>query len=205
MANSNSPFGFKFLRSLDGENKLNARGKYTIASAYGSKITRGEAVVLAGAGSSVAGHVDGITIARGAGTSEQVIGVFDSCSYIDSTGKRFDNVHYWPASQTLLSGTACTVNVYDVTGSLFLVQGDSGSWVAADIGLNVDYTPGTASGAKAQSVITRTGINTTDTLMCRLVSFAPENLLVDGTNELGAYAKFVVQFNANAYTTRTGA
>lgn len=205
MANTNAPFGLIPIRAANGENKLNAYGRYSLADAYGTKLVKNEAVVLAGTLN--ANDPTRMNVARGAGTNEIMVGVVDSFNYFDATGQYHSGVDTWPASTSVLAGTVCEVNVYDDPAQQFLVQGNSESWVAADSGLNVDYTPGTAgtSGYKARSVLVRTGINTTATLMFRLLGLAPVGLHIDGVNDIGPYCRWIVRPNYHAHSTGTGA
>lgn len=205
MANTNAPFGFIPTRADDGENKLNGYGRYALASGYNTKIVRGEVVISSGALNST--DPTRLNVARGAGSSELAVGVAWSFSYTDASGNYHQGVDEWPASTTLLTGTVCVVNVLDDPRQEFIVQGENAAWVVADGGLNADYTPGTAGTTgpwKGRSVLTRTGIATTATVMCRLLGLAPVNLHVAGPNDIGAYCRWRVRLNAHFHGGTTG-
>lgn len=94
---------------------------YTIASAYGTAIYKGDPVKI---------HTDG-TLNIGDGTSP-MLGVFAGCEYTDSTGKPVVSP-YWPASTT---ATNIKAYVYDdkLTTFKVAVGGNGSDYVQAAVG-----------------------------------------------------------------------
>lgn len=112
MANSDSPRGFQPRRhAYGGQIRANS---YPLASAYGSDIFTGDAVVL------TSGK---LAVATAASTG--ILGVFAGCQYTASDGSVVFSP-YWAAS-TVTSGSGDAVAlVYDDPGIIYRVQTDSG-------------------------------------------------------------------------------
>lgn len=194
MANVNSPFGLAPIGlAAGGEVRTNVFAQYTIASALNATIDQFSPVVLTGTDTN---------ITAGAGTGEYLIGSFLGVEYIDAYGTpQFKR--NWVAATPIKSGTVAKAIVADDPNTLFEIQGNSESWAAADIGLNVDYSVGTRNATinRAGTVAVRTGIAGTATLMLRLLELSREIT----TNDFGAYARLIVKINAHRYATATGA
>ena len=134
MSNLNQPFGFLPVRPMFGG--IERPNKYTIADAYNTAIYYGQPVVLTGTGRN---------IAAGAGTSEYLVGIFAGCEYIPAAGDQSPKfTKYWPASTVVKANTVVDAFVFDDPDEEFVAQAD-GSLAAADVGLNLDYNPGTGS------------------------------------------------------------
>ena len=109
MANVDSPMGFKPRRKVGGGAPGQANA-YPLASAYGSNIFTGDAVVLTSGKLAVA-----------TASSAGLLGVFAGCQYTASNGDIVFSP-YWPAS-TATSGSADAVGyVYDDPDTVFEAQ-----------------------------------------------------------------------------------
>lgn len=194
MANVSSPFGLWPIGiNGAGDVRTNVCARYTIAESLNATLDMFSPVVLTGTGTN---------ITAGAGTGEFLVGAFMGCSYIDTNGvPRFSR--NWVASTATRSGLPITAFVADDPLTRFEIQGDNSAWAAADVGLNVDYAVGTRNAMANQSgaYAVRTGINTTATLMLRIV----EHSRTVTNNEWGSYARLIVQINAHRWRSTTGA
>jgi hypothetical protein len=141
MSAASAPFGFRPAYSPTG---LTRGKKYTIASAYGTAIYAGQPVILNANG----------TITVGTAAAD-ILGIFQGCEYVDSTGK--PNVStYWPAATTVLSGTTPVAWVVDDPDTVFEVQSD-GSVAATAIGDQADVSNATAnSNGRSQATLSST-------------------------------------------------
>lgn len=195
MANVNAPFGLKPIGALGvGDPRVNSYGKtYTIATALNATLDLYTPVVLTGTGND---------ITTGAGTGEFLVGSFLGCEYLDPSGKLVKK-HNWVAQTATKTGSVIKAYVADDPDLLFEILGDNSSWVVADVGLNVDYSLGTRNAVVNQSgaVAVRTGINTTATLMLRILGLSDTVT----ANTWAAYARLKVKINAHRYATATGA
>lgn len=137
MALTASPFGFLARKHPSGQSRAN---QYKIDAAYTTAIGYGDAVIL---------NTNG-TITVGSATND-LIGVFAGCEYVDPTGKPTVSKN-WP-------GTANCTNivcyVYDDPENVFEVQVEaSGSgYVQAAIGDQADLVAGTPNAATGQSTM----------------------------------------------------
>jgi hypothetical protein len=133
MSAVSAPFGFRPAYSPIGFDRAK---KYTIASAYGTAILKGQPVIL---------NTNG-TITAGTAAAD-ILGIFAGCEFIDASGK--PNVSpNWPAAQATLAGTVPTAWVYDDPENVYEVQAD-GSIAQTAIGDQADV-----SNAAAGSTVT---------------------------------------------------
>lgn len=173
MANTNAPTGFK---PLDPNARVNA---YTVASAEGTIINYGDPVKLTGTGT---GALSGIVVAAAGDT---IVGVFAGCEYTDSTGRIIRSL-YWPAGNV---ATNIKAYVYDDPTTEFVVQ-YSGTFAVTDYGQKADFVAGTGTLGMSGFYIAATG---QDSLRIRRLYDAPGN-------EVGQYAKIVIEFLEHSYT-----
>ena len=84
--------------------------------------------------------------------------------------------------------------------TIYEVQGDSGTWVADNIGLNttITTTAGSTTTGQSAAVLAQASVETTATLDVQIIDLKPEV-----GNELGAYAKFLVKLNNHQYVDGT--
>ena len=112
MANSDTPMGFQPRRHMNGgQVRMNV---YPLASAYGSNIFTGDAVVLTSGKLAVA-----------TAASAEVLGIFGGCQYTAADGSVVFSP-YWPASTVTLGSADAVAQVYDDKGVIFKVQCETG-------------------------------------------------------------------------------
>lgn len=124
MSATSAPFGFRPAYHPSG---LERAKKYTIASAYGTAIYKGQPVILNTNGTIVVGTA-----------AADLLGVFAGCEYVDSTGKPTVS-NFWPASTAVLAGTVPTAWVYDDPEQIYEVQSD-GSIAQTALGDQADVS-----------------------------------------------------------------
>lgn len=130
MSAVSAPFG---LRPAYNPTGLDRAKKYTIASAYGTAIFKGDPVIL---------NTNG-TITVGTAAAD-LLGVFAGCEYTDAgTGKRVVS-DYWPASQAVLAGSETYAWVYDDPANVYDIQAN-GSIAQTAIGDQADVVMGAGS------------------------------------------------------------
>lgn len=129
MSAVSAPFGFRPAYQPTG---ITRAKKYAIAAAYNTAMYEGQPVILNTNGTVTAGTA-----------AADLLGVFMGCEYVDATGK--PNVsNFWPASQTVLSGTVPTAWVIDDPDQVYEVQSD-GSIAQTAVGDQADITNATAN------------------------------------------------------------
>jgi hypothetical protein len=117
-----APFGFRPVYHPTGLDRGILR---TIASGYGTALYKGMPVTL---------NTNG-TIVAGAAAAD-ILGIFNGVEFIDATGKpNFQN--FWPAGQTVQSGTPVNAYVWEDPATVFEVQAN-GPIVQADVGTQAD-------------------------------------------------------------------
>lgn len=183
MANTDAAYGFTPRSQPGGGDPLiNSRAPqgYSIASAYGTSLFRGDPVKSSGTADTVGRP--GIVIAP----AGAVRGVFQGCEYTNAQGERVFSP-YWPASTV---ATDIIAHVADDPDTIFSIQADE-DVVAADVGQQGDFVSGTGDTSTGLSAyeLDSSDIGTGD---------AVHILGLDGTfavNDFGNYAKVLVQFN----------
>jgi hypothetical protein len=146
MANTDNPAGFRPLRHRGGG--VIRPSRYYIASAYGTSIFTGDAVILTSGKVNIA-----------ADDSTLILGIFAGCEFLDSSGvpgARFSP--YWPAS-TVTTGSADVVAwVYDDPWISYRVQTDTGTdfVVATHTGgsydIELDHAGSTVTGKSGMEI-----------------------------------------------------
>lgn len=109
MANTDAPMGFKPRRHASGGG-CPAPNAYPLASAYGSNIFTGDAVVLTSGKLAVA-----------TAASAGLLGVFAGCQYTAADGSIIFSP-YWPASTATLGSVDAVGLVYDDPDTIFEAQ-----------------------------------------------------------------------------------
>ena len=113
MANSDAPSGFVPRRHVGG-GVVRARN-YNIASAYGTDIFTGDAVLLTSGVLNIGAH-----------DSATLLGIFAGCKYVASDGSPVFSP-YWPASTATNGSQDVTAYVYDGPMIAYRVQTDTGT------------------------------------------------------------------------------
>lgn len=119
-----APFGFRPAYHPSG---LDRASKYTIASAYGTAIYKGQPCILNTNGTVVVGTA-----------AADLLGIFNGVEFVDPTGKPTYST-FWPAGQTVLAGTTPTAWVWDNPDVVYEVQAD-GSIAQTAIGDQADVS-----------------------------------------------------------------
>jgi hypothetical protein len=177
MANSNTPFGFRPVRMLDGS-PWNGQGiRCVIASGDGTATFIGDAVKLAG--SSVTGYPTVIQAAAG----NEIFGVVTS----------FEPNRADLTATYRLASTERYCNVVPALDAVFEIQ-SSGTPTAGSVGELADITVGsggTASGISAMQLDTSTSSSSAATLQILGFVDRPDN-------EIGQYAKVLVRISESS-------
>jgi hypothetical protein len=187
MANQDAPNGFTPLRHRRGG--VVRSNAYKIASAYGTAIMAGDAVVLAASGK----------IERAAAGDVNIAGVFQGVRWIDPDGSvRFSK--FWPAGQTTLDSLDAEAMVIDDPDVAFEVQAQGGSFAQTNVGNNADILVNAGDVPTGRS---RMAINmaapAAGTAQLRILG------LVDRAgNEAGAFARLEVVFNEHLFKSTAG-
>lgn len=183
MANTTGYLGFKHIGFLPGyapdyqlQSKITGAGNTTA-------IYRGDPVTFS----------SGLIIRAEATSSAKVDGIFDGCTYTDSSGNTKWSP-YCPASQT------ATVYILAAPGAMFLGQASNTAITRAQINSNIGFVVGTGQttgGGFSLYTLDSGAIGTTATYPFRLVNLfsdiQPQS--VNGTDNTTAYNMAVVTFN----------
>ena len=116
MANADNPTGFMPLRHRGGG--VIRANKYEFASAYGTNLFTGDAVILSSGDVAIA--------AQDSGT---LLGIFAGCQYRASDGSMIFSP-YWPASTVTLGSERVKCFVWDDPMIAYRVQTETGSTYA---------------------------------------------------------------------------
>lgn len=111
MANADRPNGFTPYRHKGGGTIRSMQ--FPMASAYGSVIARGDAVILASGLINIA-----------ADTSSTILGIVEGFEYVDANGNQVFT-SYWTASTATLGSADVKVNVYVDPDITYRVQTDT--------------------------------------------------------------------------------
>ena len=189
MANTNSPFGFRYFGRLEGGSPTEGLSYRSIASTFGSAIFMGDPVLSLSTG----------YIALPTVSTTQITGILGNLRYYNTTvSQTLQGAPYWPSSGAGGQGTA---GISDDPQALFLVQSNNTAITFADIGNNIGWASGTGStltGISAYSV-DQASIGTTSALPFRIVGlysqYAPPG--TPGTDDTAAYNQIIVSINSS--------
>lgn len=181
MANANTPFGFRPVRDLNGGYVAGGINQYSIPASDNTAVYVGDAVTLAGTGSTINGNY--YADVKIAANTDIVQGVV--VGFLAATR---DSTVYRAASTERIALVSTDPN------GLFMIQeGGSGTALALnDVGLNINYTvvAGSTVTGYSGTILDNTTEAGTNTLPLQLVGLA--NI---PNNEVGYYAKWVVRLN----------
>lgn len=124
MSAASAPFGFRPAYFPTG---LERAKKYAVASAYGTAMYKGQPVIL---------NTNG-TVTVGTAAAD-LLGIAAGFEYVDAQGKPWVST-FWPAGQTVLSGTVPVAWVYDDPDIVYEVQAD-GSVAQTGVGDQADVS-----------------------------------------------------------------
>lgn len=171
MSNQDASFGLRPSRTSISSQQQN---RYRIASGYATTIYQGDLVAVV-----TGGGIERVA----AGGSGLILGVFNGCSYTDSTGAQvFANL--WTASTT---GTNIFANVIDDPNAVFEIQANA-AFPVADLFGNfdiVDQSPvgsATSGNSRLELAVSTGAVTATLPLKAIDISQDPENSDVSSAN-----------------------
>jgi|TARA_R100001460_G_scaffold7521_1_gene19042 hypothetical protein len=187
MANNDFAFGLRPVRTLGGTANFTAN-EYTIPSGASNAIFQGSLVIM---------HADGdIDIA--AGSSADIVGVFNGCFYTDPTTKKPTFSNFYPGS---IAASDIVAQVYDDPRIVFEVQCD-GTLAATAVGENADTTSttsgSTVTGLSSTEISSTTGASTAQ---LRIIGISKDP---DNSDTGSANTNAYVLINEHAYTQTAG-
>lgn len=183
---TNAPQGLNPVRYRDGSPWNGATNQYSITSGYNTSVFTNDPVATLSDG----------TIGIGVAGSP-CRGIFQGCKFMTPLNT-FTFSPYWPANQTVATGTTPIAMIADTPNLVFSVQetdasGNAGTPLAlADRNLNINFRIGsgvTASGMSTTS-INNASENTTPTLNLKILDLDPTP-----GNVVGAYANWLCSWN----------
>jgi hypothetical protein len=137
MPTENAPFGFMPIRTRSGAKQPQYEIREgAIPSGYGTAMYTNQMIKL----------VTGGTI-QPAAAGDRVLGTFAGCEFVDSDG-RVRVSSYWPASQTILTGTEVTVYYYSAQDTVYRVQA-AGTLAITSVGDQADLSNATDANTTA--------------------------------------------------------
>ena len=192
------PYGFLPINLIGGQVFAGSTRNMEIASGYSSNIFYGDFVK----------RVVGGTIEKDTGTTSNTpVGVFLGCFYTAANGTPTRS-QYYPASQTVVSGTKIYAIIADDPDTLFKVAVCSSGVVMATVtqnalgtNMSVLATAGsTTTGNSAYSVLS-TSPAATNTFPIRVIDLVPETSPTPTT-----YSELIVKINfgIHQYNNATG-
>jgi len=192
MANKDAPFGLRPVGELGSEVQNSGTTQYRIASGYGTAIYKGDLVILVTATG---------TLNVAAGTSTDIVGVFNGCFYNDPTTQKPTWKNYYPGSISPSVGNIDAF-VYDDPNKLFEIQAEGSLTYAAAVGKNIDtqYTAGATINGQSK-VELQDESPTAATKQLRIIgpSQDPENSDLSSAN-----SNWIVRINESVYQRAAG-
>lgn len=193
------PYGLKPINLIGGQSFAGSVRHIPIASAYGTNIFNGDAVVLASDGT-----IERATTADGSDAAGDPVGVFLGCAYTDAT-MGFMNRQYWPADQVAADAVAL---VCDDPDALFKIAVVSATTTMSTLSraecINFNFalvlnSGSTASGNSTMALDNTSGA-TTATLPLRVIDVVEETKNVS----TGEFYEVIVKINNHVYESTTG-
>lgn len=146
MANTNSPFGFRW-HGLGGDAVTPSSGLFVgrIASGNATAFGEGDPLMRVSTGYITAWGY-------GYGVTTSMIGVFKSCEYYSTSQGRKVYKNYWPGSDATGDVLVHIEQAYGSVTPRFLVQSSGASAVTlSSVGMNTDIATGTSKGGTVTS------------------------------------------------------
>lgn len=188
MANTQATFGFRHIGYLGGGSPDYQLSTGVIASAYGTKIGRGDPITR----NASTGKIE-----QAPNNTTNLVGVFDGCVYTPVGGTPHWSP-FWPAAGASVDATAYFI---DAPNAIFLAAALNTSIVTANIGENVGFAIGTVNTANGFSgaTVDQSSLNTTNTLPFRVVAPCTTagnfGIIGNGSDPSTPYGWCVVAFN----------
>ena len=193
------PYGLKPINLIGGQVFAGATRQMEIASGYATGIFYGDLVK----------RVTGGTIEKDTGTTTATpCGVFLGCTFTNSSTGQVQFQQFYPASQSIASGTKIFAYVADDPDTLFQVVSCSGTTVVAAMGIaaigaNIALiqNAGSATTGNSAVAIDEGTEDTTNTLPIRIIDVVRET-----ATGADAFVEFIVKINAtmHQYNNSTG-
>jgi hypothetical protein len=188
MANKDSAFGLKPVRTMGGVSNFTAN-EYVIASGATGPIYQGTPVVMDGAGGDI--------VVAAAGDAD-IVGVFWGCSYTDPTTGKPTWSNYYPGS---IAASDIVAQVYDDPRIVFEIQ-SAGTVTQADVGANADMTTiGAGSSTTGISSAEISATTASGTAQLRIIGLSKDP---DNSDTSAANGNVYVLINEHAYTQTIG-
>jgi len=194
-----APYGFKPINRFDGIPYAGATLQFPITAS--TAIYYGDTVKL----------VDGGTISQsGATTTGTIIGVFQGCQYVNSSGQTVQ-AQYCPSSgvtnpiaYVVVDPTAEFIVAVTTTGNTSVVTGANATIIGTNVAQTA-YTAGsTATGdSVAAIVLPANAVGNATTLPFRVVAVVPDTAYANATGTI-FYPEVVVKINNPQLTAFTG-
>lgn len=167
MANTNAPFGFRFVRNYYSAAPTYQTSVRQIAYNNANTFGKGDVVKQLNTG----------VIDRALTSDTQVLGILDRVEWYDTAQAKKVFSNQWNAPSTALSGSVLAY-VIDDPQAVFQVQGGANNIALTDVGANVNFAsnaaPNSLTGLSTAYANSAT-IDTTNTLPFRIVN-VPQNL-----------------------------
>lgn len=167
MANTNAPFGFRWLgKNLGGGPATFEMATHKVVYNYGTALYRGDMVQYSGAG-----YIE----KYGTGTKgSNVAGIVHGFEYLSTALGRNVFATYLPTTDHAYDITAFVIPIAGVSPQLFVAQSHATKFTIADIGgtLEPTYSTGgtaTSGVGKSGMTLTQSGVGTTATYPLRVV------------------------------------
>ena len=188
MANVDTPFGLRPVKTVSGQPYSGAANLYSTATGDATAIFIGDPVILSGTSQTISGRV--YADVDQAATGDKIVGVVVGVIPVTQSS----TVHREASTQRLLL-------VADDPSLLFEIQEVSGgtALTANDIGLNADFVVGSGSATTGYSGVelNNVGEATTNTLDLKIVGLANRE-----DNAIGEHAKYLVRINRHQYANQ---
>jgi hypothetical protein len=192
------PYGLKPVNLIGGQVFAGATRQMEIASGYATGIFYGDLVT----------RVTGGTIEKDTGTTTATpCGVFLGCTFTNSSTGQVQFQQFYPASQSIASGTKIFAYVADDPDTLFQVAVVSGTTVISGVGIAaigsnatlVQNAGSTTTGNSAVAILDTTA--TTITLPIRII-----DVVRDTETTADNFPEVIVKINAtmHQYNNATG-
>lgn len=195
---TNTPFGFRYYKSLVGANMQEVLNTY-ILDVTTASIYEGDPVALAAATANPPTNgYKRITIAPADGAAVGILGIAKQFKYIDAQGNpRFTN--FFAANTPIKAGTVVEVLVSDDPNTLFMVQA-AGPVANNRMSYNATISGAGTGDATGQSLaaLAVNALATTATLPLKIVGYvAPEKF--PGNVNTAAFPVMLVKLNNHTY------
>lgn len=196
MANTNAPFGLRFI-GLKGGGVTNSSLE---TRRNGILYTNSETIFT---GDLVRSSANGYIYQWDASTAvSQCLGVFVGCQYASNSQQTIVSNKYWPGTDAA-DGTVLAKFVPSQLAAtpLFVIQTDSTGITVADVGANADITVGTGSTTTGMSasVLNTGSLNTTATLPLRIVDLWANYSMGNYNGSAGGSSSLAAGTQAGAY------